>query len=257
LLKECAMDERDFAQEIRRAWSLLSARLGIGRSLIWERSLLIDDEFRDVALSRESTYEEVFRVGLSRSSYNIILEDYGYFQFGRFGEEAWRLAYLPNPWLSGVPTAQESIRRWEHLEEIGALSHEEGSSLISEMPYVGAVPPVRFEYSPAQSRELIHPAAHFHIGHHAENRWPSSVSLGPEAFVLIIAKLYYPEAWSRCSTLQGAAVDPCIDETLLGVMANVRRVDLFSDREERNFHFGKMMRRTINIPWPFRSNRRA
>jgi hypothetical protein len=171
------------------------------------------------------------------------LQDYAYFQFGRLDDASWRLGYFPNPWLSGVPAAQDLLQHWENLEEIGAFSHEEGTNLISEMPYTGAVPPIRFEYAPAQYRELVHPAAHFHIGRHDENRWPSSISLGPKAFVLIIAKLYYPEAWSRCSTLHGAAVDQCVDDTLMSVMANVRAVDLFSEKEHRNFHFGKSMQR--------------
>ena len=168
----------------------------------------------------------------------------------RSDDTSWRLGYFPNPWLSGVPTAQELVRRWEDLEEIGALSHEEGTSLISEMPYTGAVPPIRFEYAAEQYRELIHPAAHFHIGRHDENRWPEFHCSGSQGLRSDRSKIYYPEAWSRCSTLHGAGVQQCVDDTLLSVMTDVRTVDLFSDKEHRNFHFGRSMRRTISIPWP-------
>lgn len=233
------MDERDFAREINLSWLLLSDTLGIGRALIWERSLPIDEIFREVALSQESSYEEIFKAGLSRSSYNILLNDYAYFQFGWVDKESWRLGFFPNPWITGVAEAEASQRHWETLEELGALSHEDASDLISEMPYMGAVPPVRFESAPSQYRELVHPAAHFHIGRHEDNRWPSAVAIGPKAFALIIAKLYYPDAWAGCSSLQGAQVEQCIDETLLAVMGDVRAVHLFSDKERRSFHFGK------------------
>ena len=98
-------------------------------------------------------------------------------------------AIFPNPWLSGVAAAEERLRHWETLEEIGALTHEDAANLIAEIPYVGAVPPIRFEFSDGQYKEIAHPAAHFHIGRHNQNRWPSSLCIGPKAFVLIIAKL--------------------------------------------------------------------
>ena len=233
------MDEREFARDISASWRVLYDNLGIGRFLISARSLEVDEIFREVSLSEESTYEQIFKMGLTRSNYNILLADYAYFQFGRLDNESWRLGYYPNPWLSGVPAAENLVRHWEALEEIGALSHEEVSDLFSEMTYAGAVPPVRFEYAPAQYRELAHPAAHFHIGRHNENRWPSAITIGPKAFVLIIAKLYYPEAWSRCSRFHGATVSECIEEILASVLGNARAVHRFSAKERESFHFGK------------------
>ena len=233
------MDDRDFVREIGGAWTLLKDTLEIGRAIISARSLEIDDQFRNVSLDAEATYEEIFKTGLHRSNYNILLSDYAYFQFWRESDQSWRLGYYPNPWLSGVSSAETLMKRWEELEEIGDLTYEEASELIADMPYQGAVPPIRFEYAPAQYKEFAHPAAHFHIGRHSENRWPSSISIGPRAFVLIIAKLYYPKAWSRCSNFHGAAVENCIEERLISIMRNVRRVHLFSDNENLSFHFSK------------------
>ncbi len=233
------MHERDFHREINGAWDLLKRKLNIGRTLIWGRSLPIDEVFRNVVLSPEAPYEQIFKTGLSRSSYNILLEDYAFYQFNWVDDDTWRLGFFPNPWLTGIPAAERRLQQWEVLEEIGALSHEQVSEHVAEMEYAGAVPPIRFENAPAQYRELTHPAAHFHIGRHEENRWPSSVLIGPKAFVLIIAKLYYPLAWSRCSKLHGAGVDECIDEILLSTMASARAVHLFSDREKSSFQFGK------------------
>ena len=100
------MDEHDFAREINRAWLLLRDTLGIGRVLIWGRSLPIDEVFREVALSQDFSYEQSFKSGLSRSSYNILLNDYAYFQFGRVDNTSWRLGVFPNPWLTGMVAAE-------------------------------------------------------------------------------------------------------------------------------------------------------
>jgi hypothetical protein len=233
------MDEREFISEIAAAWTFLKERLDLGRFLIAAEPLRIDDIFQRVALSEDSTYEEIFRAGLNRSAYNILLSDYAYFQFGWTADDAWRLGYFPNPWLSGAPAAEQTLRQWETLEEIGALTYEQVRDLIADMPYIGAVPPIRFEFAAAAYREFVHPAAHFHIGRHTETRWPSALAIGPRAFVLIIAKLYYPEAWARCSSFHGAAEAECIENALSGVMSNVRFVHQFSELERRSFHFGK------------------
>jgi hypothetical protein len=233
------MDERSFNHEIRHAWSTLDGKLGIGRALVWDRSLRVDDIFRAVALDEESSYENIFKAGLNRSSYNILLTDYAYFQFGWQNDTSWRLAYFPNPFVTGVSKATALQKDWEAAEELGVLSHERVSDLLADMPYAGAVPPLRFDFAPSQYRELIHPAAHFHIGRFSKNRWPSAVAIGPEAFSLIVAKLYYPDSWTMCSKLEGSAVDECIEEAFLAVVNNVRLVHDFSDRERRSFHFGK------------------
>src|ERR1700749_4105272 len=95
------MNENEFARQIRNAWTVAYEILEVGRAVTTFASLGVDDEFREVALSGSSTYEEIFRTGLRRSNYNIILQDYGYFQFGFFSDESWRLAYYPNPFVSG------------------------------------------------------------------------------------------------------------------------------------------------------------
>ncbi len=53
------------------------------------------------------------------------------------------MAYLPNPWITGVAEAARVVANWEALVEIGELTHEEASDLFDELPYRGAVPPIR------------------------------------------------------------------------------------------------------------------
>jgi hypothetical protein len=252
------MDEREFTREINSAWTLLKDTLSIGRTIISGRSLEVDAAFRDASLDQDSSYEQIFRTGLQRSNYNILLSDYAYFQFRRTDDHSWRLGYYPNPWLSGASQAERDLEHWEMLEDAGGLTYEETSELIAAMPLRGTIPPIRFEYALAQYKELVHPAAHFHIGLHSENRWPSAISIGPKAFVMTVAKLYYIQAWEKCSIPHGAAIANCIEEQLLAVLGNVRFVHSFSDRENRSFHFGKhtVKARAKKPPTPPRSRTR-
>jgi hypothetical protein len=235
------MDDRDFNSEIREAWRFLYD-LDVATLISSDRSLPVDEVFRDIALDPGTSYETIYKSGLSRSHYNILLFDYSYLQFSRTDDVSWRLAYFPNPWVSGSPDAADRVRQWEKLEELGVIDHEEASNLIAEMPYLGSVPCIRFENAPAQYRELTHPSAHFHIGRHDQNRWPCTIAIGPKAFSLIIGKLYYPEFWSLKSSFHNPAAEPCFDEFLLRVMENTRFVHEFSDREGQSFHFGKNFR---------------
>ncbi len=237
------MKEREFNLEIRAAWRVLNDELGVARTISSERSLEVDPQFRDVALNPSSSYRDIYRTGLSRSHYNILLEDYAYLQFSMESRTSWRLAYWPNPWITGAPSAAEQLSELEKMLQEGLIETEEFFDSMDEMQYLASTPPIRFEYAPQQYKELVHPAAHFHIGRHDENRWPSAVMLGPSAFTLIIAKLYYPEVWRQRSNIQGAGVPECIDERLLTTMASASMVHDFSERESRNFHFGKNMLR--------------
>jgi hypothetical protein len=232
------MDAGEFARQIRGAWSATN-KLGTGRALISPTSLPVDDEYRDVLLDPDATYEKIYRTGLSRSQYNILLLDYSYLQYTLFGADAWRLAYWPNPWITGVQSALEQLSALEALETEGRLSHEETSSRFSEMEFAAAVPPIRFEYAADQYVELIHPAAHFHIGRHSENRWPCAVRLGPLSFTLLVSKLYYPNYWDAVSMLQGATIDVCIEEDFQRAIDQSYAVYGFSEAERRSLHFGR------------------
>lgn len=233
------MDERDFSAEIRAAWEFIKDKVEVGRAFTSMHSLAVDEVFRDIALSDESTYEQIFRAGMSRSVYNILLQDYSFFQFTRISSTSWRLGYFPNPWVAGAPAAFAEVQKWETLEEIGALTHEEATDLINDMKYLGSIPPIRFEYAPDQYKELAHPTAHFHIGRHTENRWPCSIKIGPRVFVMLIAKMYYPESWARQSKFFGLEAEGCVDQLLIDRLTECGVVHDFSDTERMSIHFGR------------------
>ena len=123
-----------------------------------------------------------------------MLSDYSYFQFGR-DDRGTRSAYYPNPFFGASVDAMKLIgEQHEYLSE-GLISMEDFLHEASELQAPQKPPPVRCEYDPDAYVEFRHPASHLHIGYHAENRWPLERVLTPVVFSLMIAKLYYSEAW--------------------------------------------------------------
>ncbi len=244
------MDAAEFARQIAGSWAALDGLFQLGRTIISRTSLAIDTEYRDVALDPSSSYQEIYRAGLSRSFYNIILKDYSYFQFSRSGNEDWRLSYSPNPWLTGVPSAERMLQELERRQEAGELSDEQVGEFLAEFPYSGAVPPIRFEFSADQYREFSHPAAHFHIGRHTENRWPSSLAVGPLCFSMIVIKLYYPDVWCQKSSYSRGRPEGCVERQLLAILERTAQVHQFSVMERGSFHFGRHIVPAPNPPAP-------
>ena len=231
------MEKGEFIRRVRAAWTFTKDQMAAVRSVASLVSLPVDEDFRRLALDPSANYRSIYLIGLSRSHYNILLNDFAYFQFSWTGETAWRLAFYPNPWITGVPEAELRLADWEAAEAEGLLSGEDVDELISEMAYEASVPPIRFEYATDQYREIVHPAAHFHIGRHSDNRWPSARLLDPLSFTMMIAKLYYGPAWRRISRFHDESVQHCQDEALMEALVLSGRVHDFSEVERRTVHF--------------------
>src|SRR5687767_10986877 len=107
------MDADKFRQKIRAAYRVLDEMFGLLRTVSSLTSLKVDPEFNEVALTSDRTYKDVYLKALSKSHYNFILGDYSLLQFSWSSEISWRLGYLPNPWISGVPEAEEKVSEWE------------------------------------------------------------------------------------------------------------------------------------------------
>ncbi len=227
----------DFRRRIVQAVDLVHLNLQIARTVSSLVSLSVSREFNDVALNVDATYSQIYRAAVSLSQYNVMLNDYAVFQFSFESENSWRLAYLPNPWLSGVDAAQKTVADWEALESLGELDNEEVTSLLDELPYYGSIPPLRFEYSVAQYREISHPAAHLHIGRHSDNRWALSRPLDPLTFIMMVLRLYYPVEWNPHSSFHGGREEECLDRRLATELGRMNLVHDFSEIERRSLHF--------------------
>lgn len=249
------MDANEFNAQIRAACDLIN-RLEVSRIVSWTRSLSVSAAFRAVALDDLASYETIYKAGLTLSHYNVLLKDYSYFQFTHTSQDSWRLAFLPNPWLSGVSSAMDELSQWEEAEAEGFLSDEDVSMLMDGMAYECRIPPIRFEYAQAQYKELSHPAAHFHIGRHYENRWPSALKLGPRVFVMLVLKMYYPERWGPLSRFaSGVGEGECLDAALIQAAGRDAAVHDFSENERQSPHFGRNLVALPPPPAPERDKR--
>lgn len=186
------MNERDFTNSIRKAAKHFTD-LKIALSLSSYYSFNPSDKFRRISLSSDSEYGDVFLAGLRESQYNFILNNRSFFQFSRAADDDYRLAYYPNPFLSGGNSLIDELM----LDDTDASSFEfeELSNLLEKSKFNSRIPVIRYEYCIKQYKKLRHPTSHFHIGFHTENRWPSPIIFTPYMFSLHISKMYHPEEW--------------------------------------------------------------
>lgn len=230
------MNERDFIRSIRRLWRVADA-IGVGEQFSGPVPLSASDEFRHISMSGTASYESVYLCGLKNRDYNLLLNDYSYFQFGRT-DATTRLAFCPNPFFGASEQALAELSEKQEYVDEGVISVEEYLHEVSELRSITQPPVVRYEYDPSAHLEDRHPTAHLHIGYHAENRWPCAVVMSPEAFGLLLLKLYYPEQWSSTDEIliERNVVSP------ISLLREARRLSLpvgdihFTDNERRSFH---------------------
>lgn len=230
------MQGADFRRRIIQAGSFLSDELDLVRTVSSLVSLAPNTNFNSVALDKSSTYSDIYRAAISLSYYNVMLSDFSIFQYSFSSSGSWRLAYFPNPWISGVEGAERLISEWEALESLGHFGEEEVANLIAELPYHSAVPAIRFEYAVDQYREMAHPAAHIHIGRHSENRWALIRPLDPLTFTMMVVRLYYPLFWNCRSSFHGFDVQNCVDLRFIAELKKMPLAHNFTDTERRSFH---------------------
>ena len=220
---------------IGKAWTHYNG-LNLGLSYIMPSALPVEEQFRMVALDPQSTYSLVYRTALFASHYNFILRDHSFFQFSNQNNSL-RYAYYPSP----IPQ-QKVLEETESLEA-GLYTYDEYLERITMEQHEPDKPLVRYEYAPSQFIEDVHPTAHFHIGLHSNNRWPIASALTPEAFALLIGKLYYSEHLDT-----GELVAELDTTHILGISNKLRTSkrddcrnipdDLFTPLERQGFYFG-------------------
>lgn len=96
------------------------------------------------------------------------------------GIQELRYAYYPNPYQ--FLEYQKELKDCNDLLNNEIITEENYSQMISEAIFTHDIPSIRYDYSPTQYEERFHPASHFHIGFHGENRWPVTRVLTPYSF---------------------------------------------------------------------------
>ncbi|QKJ91621.1 DUF2290 domain-containing protein [Agrobacterium pusense] len=241
------MNRDEFNGSIRAAHAFFS-----GENLVENTVYLVClpklEHFNNISMTSKE-YNLIYEAGLSWSHYNFSLKDLAFFQFSYVSSSEWALAYYPNPRVSGSPDAIADFNEFKDAAEKGDIDDEEFAALASSLPIGNYIPRIRFEYSESQYRRVRHPGAHFHIGMSGEDRWASSRKLSPLSFVLLIAKLYYPDFWWERSRFSKSEqdqslqhhIDACLDEKLLTSIRSDGASLVFSDFEKLTFHFGALL----------------
>lgn len=233
------MQKHDVQRGILSGWKYVEA-LELGGTISSAWPLEVNEEFRKLALSETTSYLSLFLCGLRLSHYNFQLFDYSYFQFGCTPPDDVRYAYYPNPYFSAKPnTAVATLKELTEMLRAEELTSEDYLTLLSEMRPDVRIPPIRYENAPSQYKVLEHPASHFHIGHHANNRWPLDRVLTPAAFILLILKRYYGDTWSEFWTNKDGNRRHVYEEALIKERRESVALapEQFADVERRSFYF--------------------
>lgn len=198
-------------------------------------SLDASASFKKVA-RRSMSYKEVYDSGVENQDFNLMLFDQSFFQFTEVKSESdVRLAYYPNPYQFVNYRSQKK----EALEllECGELSLSDYEQLVSEEDFTCDIPVIRYDLSLKQHCEKYHPAAHFHIGFFAENRWPVRRVLTPYAFLLKILMHYYPKVWFNVGDRgdDNNWLDLAYRNELTS--CNILQQDFFKQEEVERLHF--------------------
>jgi hypothetical protein len=202
-------------------------------------SLDVNPAFNEIALKPTAKYEDIYKAALSLRQFNIQLKDFSLFQFSWTSETEWRLAYYPNPWITGVPSANEKLNELKGFLEAGVINTEEFLDEISDdFEYYQSVPMFRFEYSERQYKAVVHPASHFHIGTQGLDRWAWWRKLSPLSFSMMMIRMYYPDTWLKRCSFHDETVENCWEHKLNEVLAGDGVSLEFSDIEARCVHLG-------------------
>jgi hypothetical protein len=232
------MNRDSVANGVIRTWEIAD-ELALAETFANAGLLPLNELFRDLALSGEATYCDLYLSGLSLSHYNILLSDYSYFQFGLDRPDYVRYAYYPNPFISGKEEDTLKFRQRRELVEAGMISHEDYLAILDGDHVASGVPMLRYENAPDQRVLFRHPCSHLHIGFHSENRWPLHRVLTPLAFSLLVFKAYYGAPWHLVGADETVEVKNVYEQILIDEKAECRLVaqELFEDIERRSFYF--------------------
>jgi hypothetical protein len=131
---------------------------------------------------RDIPYEDVYRELDSNDAYHVKLVDGGLllFQYSFRPDHSLarhRLAYFPSPIL---PTAEEAPALYEQDELHGDIT---ARRLVRV--------PVRFDYSPDEKIDILHPASHMTLGQYESCRIPVAGPIGPSSFGMFIIRNFY------------------------------------------------------------------
>ncbi len=231
------MNRAELISQIRNVWDY-SKVLGIEGVFSGPVPLEASDEFKQIAVDPNVTYEELYLAGLRGSQYNILLKDYSFLQFGAGGLDGVRFAYYPNPFFGADPDAISELNEMQEYVNEGIIDFDDFLHRVSEIRKSQHPPLVRYDYAIDQYVDLTHPCSHLHLGFHGENRLPVRRYLTAQAFSLLVFRLFYLEYWSAAGTIKRGNENFTMDQMIENARAESRMLydNEFSAAEGRRFY---------------------
>ena len=156
--------------------SLIGGGVGIGSLPLGSISL------------RDVSYEAIYTEIETNDSYHIKFPDGGLliFQYifgGEGGLEKHRLCYFPSP---ALPSVDEAPHLYENDELYGDIIQKKLTRF-----------PIRFDYEPANHKDIDHPASHLTLGQYENCRIPVDGAVSPNAFVMFLLRNFYSRSYRK------------------------------------------------------------
>ncbi len=189
-----------FHSQINTGGDILK-KLGLGAEFI----PIPNSSRKPASFFRKLTYVETWRECYQNQYYNFLLTDSSLILFSvdNFPPLTVRYVYYECPY--------QAVSYFEFLVDNGFDPREVGEEFKEDYEiYLGNVniketfTPIRYDFSPAQYQEGIHPASHIHIGHNNQIRIGTRKVLRPLSFLLLIIRQCYPDHWRRLLLLESA-----------------------------------------------------
>ena len=191
----------------------------------------ISEEFRAVMF--EDDYERIYRTGLQHGDYFCILTDDSYLRFNAqtvSNHIKLSYQYCPNP--RSYKTYPEFLKEMG-LEEFQNtdIAMEDYDQYVSEAKLNSKILPIRYDYDELSHRVPDHATSHIHFGFFEHVRIPVSKMLTPQAFVILIIKIFYFRTWQLCQD----------NEKYMNIEVNhknrcsLRESELFDKKEKIHF----------------------
>ena len=171
----------------------------------------------DISISLKNIkYSAIYDELEKTKSFNVKLIDGGLIQmmytFNKNDLIKYRLAFFPSYMLDAYQNSPDKYENDEIYADI---------LLKSLMPT-----PIRFDYDPASSRELIHPISHLSIGHYTNCRIPVFGVITPNMFMDFILRNFYHTARNKFSKNLEFKLDKHLPDCILDKEKNILHLNV-------------------------------
>lgn len=160
------------------------------------------ESFRRIAL--KDNYVHIFRTGLEHKDYDILLNDYSYFQFSYEPDnKVIRMCYYPNPYkiktyfdylVKVIGFEESEIDEWDN-----SFEEDFEHYLVEEKP-TSNIYPIRYDYNEScydSDKPLKHHVSHLHIGISNDIRIGADIELTPLSFTCLVINWFHLSCWKR------------------------------------------------------------